>query len=313
MNIDDTLTPQEASDRKECADRIAKHDPNQPQPHNKLHGKPVYDLFGRKIDMPDGVTENTREFDINKVFEKDGFNTYNPWKEEVKLDWETKSETVEPAVNDNINYADCQPFRDCATQVYEREEQPVLREGDTKVCTGEILSKDGLHEASIGAEKRSTCADLPDSDEPFSFEEVAQTWANIAEVMPEYRADAEELLKTVAKRRIRDPIYRCKDSVYESCDILKLAGVMDLEEDCDGEEVEDENYRSTLLNRILEDMPNSMTLGLDDEWLMVNGIPTKIPSRGIELAFVGLAELTTPDDAIEAVSKLVRKKLKRLF
>lgn len=72
-------------------------------------------------------------------------------------------------------------------------------------------------------------------------------------------------------------------------------------------------YERDFLTQIKEGLPAELVLSLDGERLTVNGVPTKIEKKVIEMAFVGLSELASYDKALTTVSKLVSKKLKALF
>lgn len=97
-----------------------------------------------------------------------------------------------------------------------------------------------------------------------------------------------------------------------SSDMLRLAGVIppDVEKGDPAEYCVE--WQEPLLQRISEGFPEGLKLSLEES-LCVNGVPTKIKTKAIEMAFVGLTELSSFDKALDTVGKLVKKKLKVLF
>lgn len=125
------------------------------------------------------------------------------------------------------------------------------------------------------------------------------------------RAQCEDLVSRIEEL---PPIRQSKQNSVPSlsCDLLKLAGVVSTDRECDDEE--DIDYRAILVSKIAEKgLPDEIELDLDDEFLTVNGTKTKISTESIEMAFAGLAVLSTPQEALEKVGRLVRKKLAYVF
>lgn len=149
----------------------------------------------------------------------------------------------------------------------------------------------------------------------FEVEAMAETWKSVAEIMPEFQDISNLCQKFAEEAQANQPEPDPNSSNYISCDLLKLAGVMSLEADCCEEEEEDiDDYRAMIAKKIVESgLPDSIKLELGDDKLMVNGVKTKISTRGIEMAFIGLSELSSPEQALEEVSNLVRQRLSHVF
>ena len=128
---------------------------------------------------------------------------------------------------------------------------------------------------------------------------------------PVYKETA-DFLKKMYQRQ--DEKRLIEEEVKLPIDMLKLAGVVPVDaEECDPEDCNGD-YRCMLMKAIVnEDLPEGMSLGLTEESLFVNGVPTKISSKGIEYLFLGLLELEGLDKALDVTSRLVRKKLQKVF
>lgn len=97
--------------------------------------------------------------------------------------------------------------------------------------------------------------------------------------------------------------------IYSDRDLLTMAGVP---MPCDQEIVED--FRQSLLVYVAKNgLPANIDLSLKRTNLTINDVPTKITSKSVEMAFVGLAELMSSDEAIELVGNIIGEKLKKVF
>jgi hypothetical protein len=96
---------------------------------------------------------------------------------------------------------------------------------------------------------------------------------------------------------------------YDSVDILAIAGICQR----DGTPLVKSDYCQKMQKEICKGLPKQLTVGLEEETLTVNGIPTKINAKAIEMAVLGLSELVNEKQAIQTVGRIVRKKMKRLF
>lgn len=144
-------------------------------------------------------------------------------------------------------------------------------------------------------------------DDWFTGEQVAKVWEDIAEGMPEY-SEAKLYAKDCKKKHRAWSGLLSKDE-WVVPDLLTLAGV---EAGTDKEE-EPEDYRALLLSVLVKDMPENMQLDFDEDALCVNGVPTKISTKSIEMAFEGLVELTGTKDSLTTVGSIIKRKLQLLF
>jgi hypothetical protein len=124
-------------------------------------------------------------------------------------------------------------------------------------------------------------------------------WNSIAEAMPE----------TKQPQKPRSSFEVPFDYNNVGVDMLTMAGVMK-----EGEALPlDIDYKVEVIRRVTKGLPSQLKLDLDGSAITVNGVPTKINAKAVEMAILGLAELSTTDGAIDTVSRLVRRKLQRLF
>lgn len=136
-------------------------------------------------------------------------------------------------------------------------------------------------------------------EHPTVLRNIDEIWEDICEVMPD--------VMEPQKPPVHDFDYTFESGV--SVDLLRMAGVIDE----DGTIILDIDYKSEVLRKIKKGFPTQLKLGLDGPAVTVNGIPTKINAKAVEMAILGLAELSSTERAIDTVSRLVRRKLQRLF
>lgn len=166
------------------------------------------------------------------------------------------------------------------------------------LCGGKTIYSSGV-----------THPDIPQAVK-WTHEDLAEIWTDLAEQMPGYKAVADQVNKDLkAKCKWEKGIF-C-EKIDLSSDIVKLAGVEPVD-------ANDEGYKNDCLNRLIkfilnDDLPKNMKISINAESLCVNEIPTNISGRGIEYLFLGLLELVGEEKAIATTSKIVRKKLKKLF
>lgn len=228
--------------------------------------------------------------DINERFSHESFNCF---------DVETKPAIlVEPKKDD--------PFVNNA-------EMPLLDYSNDKEFDIEKEWGEDKEDLSIlsGVEKPQSVFDDEDvSDEEileewYSGEAISKMWENIAEVMPEYKDEANRLSKRFKKKK--DYSIFSKSTITP--ELLQLAGV-----DVDpNEKPEKTDYKDELLDLIHKGMPENMELDFDDDFLCINQVPTKITRESVEMAFNGLLELCGPDVALATVVKILKEKLSLLF
>jgi hypothetical protein len=100
---------------------------------------------------------------------------------------------------------------------------------------------------------------------------------------------------------------------YEDLELLKLAGVVAMDSQPEDVPLDDDDYYRRLLFKIAEGLPRKITLSIDEKCLNVNGVPTRISSKAVADTFHGLKEFVGVDKAIDSTSRLVRKRLFKLF
>ena len=199
-------------------------------------------------------------------------------------------------------------------RIYHREGKPVLVERE---------EYDPCEEPPILRERPSTPTDVPIEQEfidlkktpdkivvdlvepaltehPTFAEELDMTHdevlKNISEVMPDY------LTK-------EPPQPEQFDYNAGSIDLLTLAGVLK-----DGTlPLAIDDYRESLLKYVTKGLPRQLKLDLHGDFVTINGVPTKINAKAVEMAVCGLSELVGQDKSVQTVSRIVRKKLQRLF
>lgn len=287
-----------------------------PQPHNKIH---PHNLNIRKVHPHNWINPSPAQ--VKKVESK----IYDVENKPVILCCQGPDPMADHADIPDFSKArgsDFKPeqFNDCAyLSGLETPPDEALSQLDAEPLTEQEI-------AEI-AGKNYTVEPEPEPDEKpefecldkggFDQEEVDEMWKNISEVWPESKS-----LKKMWKRD-KSPVDFClSDEVNPPAGLLetlKLAGVVSgrverIEDISEDEHDENKDFRNMFLRMLVDsEMPTNMKVGLDEKSLCVNGVPTRISAKGIEMAFMGLAELTTPNDALTTVGSLVRNKLRMLF
>lgn len=134
-----------------------------------------------------------------------------------------------------------------------------------------------------------------------------KTWQDISEAQPD-NIEAKEFSAYYKRNVVKDPITFLNTWKYNDIEVLELSGI-----ETTDTEVEDD-FRAALLRYVTnDDLPEGVNLGLNEDVLLINGAPTRISSKAIEMAFCGLAELMGAKESVEFVGSLVSKKLKTVF
>lgn len=242
------------------------------------------------------------------------------WRVEVECEWVEVDED-EPKHKPNVNLAPVE-----MKIIHRNITRPLLFEqpkhkadvNATKVDDGIInlhieadhldLTKTGLPEAEvlhkIVAKAAETVGHVEHpnfgsmEDEESVCKNIDEVWNNITEVMPDTKFP-----KKYEPGKVPFD--------YENVDLetLAMAGVVK-----EGDFLSmDIDYKEELIDKIKRGLPKQLNLEVNNSVFMINGVPTKINAKAIEMAVLGLAELSSADKAVNTVSRLVRRKLQRLF
>jgi hypothetical protein len=201
------------------------------------------------------------------------------------------------------------------TSIYRNE--PEVRDLFTQLwTTGSAMFSTDPGEPKLVYWGLSTDAEMPilqreptKSVEPIVFDD-GDDLLRLSGLKPEPLTEA-----SVADDLVADPWEMNDDVVVSRRDeygdrrSLALAGVDFTESDED--EVLD--YRYEILKEVRALFSGSMSLSFNKKSLLVNGLPTKVRSAPIGMAFQGLAEFYGEKKAVTMVAKMIRKKLAKLF
>ncbi len=150
-----------------------------------------------------------------------------------------------------------------------------------------------------------------------SREWLAEFWVQAAELHPEFEGYAESAADFLAEREFKEEQMMDKladyiDTIGIGEDALVLAGLC--------EKVPDKQPESPITAKleILENInrgqfSDNMKLTFNNEYLTVNGLPTKVTTQSVKWAYMGLAALRSHEEAVEEISGLLRNKLQELF
>lgn len=138
----------------------------------------------------------------------------------------------------------------------------------------------------------------------YTGEAISKMWDNIAKVMPQYKDEADRLVKKYKKRKS----FKSFGGTDLPTDVLKLAGV----ESTPDEKTEVEP-KDKLLDLVVKGFHENMEIDFDEDFLCINEVPTKITSESVEMAFNGLVELCGEEVALATVVKILKDKLSLLY
>lgn len=253
---------------------------------------------------------------INRKYKPEVFNCYDVDNKQAKLvgDWEKtsdldidvpnlwdlrKSET-DPAIVCYTDYVNMFGELEKDVDEFEKKRDDAVKEVTdfAKQCDEELAVLSGVSQTENSKEDG-------DWTDWLNEDNVNQIWKDISDAMPEF-SDA----KLFAGRASYKPKLLKRDS-FSHPDMLALSGIP---VDATDQHYEEDDYRDLLLKTLSEGMPNNMELDLRDDALCINGVPTKISTKSIEMAFEGLVELTgTQQASLVTVGGIIKEKLQILF
>lgn len=149
-----------------------------------------------------------------------------------------------------------------------------------------------------------------------SVEWLADFWIQAAELHPEFEGYAEDAKDFIADKEFKEEQMLDKLADYIDTiggeDALVSAGLC--------EKVPNRQPESAITAK-LEILANinrgqfsdNMKLTFNNEYLTVNGLPTKVTTQSVKWAYMGLAALKSHEEAVEEISGLLRNKLQELF
>ena len=199
----------------------------------------------------------------------------------------------------------------------ETSEQPVLRDVihlKDELTRGQIKSLYNYYFKRTDPKPRTAHPDIAENLNLSSTEDMSEFWNMVAETIPEdpdYKKIAESWIKEVQRKNDRFAELEHKIADLGEPDLLKLAGVEDDTEDV----VVRPPARDEVRKEIIEssDLPRGINLDFSQDYVMVNKLPTNIPTVFLKNAYIGLAGLLSHERAVRIISKIIKKRLNPLF
>ena len=224
--------------------------------------------------------------------------------DEIQLDWNFEPTSI--IINENPDCDD--PL--FAKKALPRTQPTVVKfEEHTREEIEEIFKKEHETWRPASDNHPAPCEDLPMN----STEEMAEFWAGYAEAYPD--DGAEQLAKywgdaARAERQWLSKMEQNIDTYARRKDLLVMAGVIGKDEEIS--EIDSVKGKLAIIHKLEEDF-RDMELTFFENKLCINGVQTCIEEDAIESAYVGLSLLQSHNHAVEYVSGIVKRKLKKLF